>query len=70
MNAKIIPSDRQIPISVNEGTPIVTSEDRSDAAAAFEQLAAHYLEEQQPAEEPLMERVAAGNRKRRFAWRS
>src|SRR5205814_2263488 len=27
-----IPSDRRIPISVNEGTPIVASEDRSEAA--------------------------------------
>jgi pilus assembly protein CpaE len=64
-----IPSDRRIPISVNEGTPIVASEDRSEAASAFEQLAAHYVEEQ-TAEEPIIERAAVGTRKRRFAWRS
>jgi pilus assembly protein CpaE len=65
-----IPSDRQIPISVNEGTPIVASEERSDAAHAFEQLAEHYLEAREPADEPLLEPATAGNRKRRFAWRS
>jgi pilus assembly protein CpaE len=66
----LIPSDRKVPISVNEGAPIVSSEERSEAAGAFEQLATHYLEEE-PAEEPLVERAAAaGNRKRRFAWRS
>jgi pilus assembly protein CpaE len=34
-----IPSDREIPRSVNEGTPIVASRERSDAAKAFQKLA-------------------------------
>jgi pilus assembly protein CpaE len=62
-----IPSDRRIPISVNEGTPIVASEERSEAATSFEQLATHYLEgkeDEQPVGEPVVE-----NRKRRFARR-
>jgi pilus assembly protein CpaE len=62
-----IPSDRRIPISVNEGTPIVASEERSEAATSFEQLATHYLEgkeDEQPVDEPVVE-----NRKRRFARR-
>ena len=63
-----IPSDRRIPISVNEGTPIVASEERSEAASSFEQLATHYLEGE-PDEQPVDEPVVAGNRKRRFAWR-
>jgi pilus assembly protein CpaE len=63
-----IPSDRRIPISVNEGTPIVANEERSEAANSFEQLATHYLEGEHD-EEPADELVVAGNRKRRFAWR-
>jgi pilus assembly protein CpaE len=63
-----IPSDRRIPISVNEGTPIVANEERSEAANSFEQLATHYLEGEQD-EEPADEPMVAGNRKRRFAWR-
>src|ERR671937_2284847 len=37
-----IPSDRQIPVAVNEGTPIVLAEERSEAAAAFKSLATRY----------------------------
>jgi pilus assembly protein CpaE len=37
-----IPSDREIPRSVNEGTPIVASRERSDAAKAFRKLADMY----------------------------
>jgi pilus assembly protein CpaE len=37
-----IPSDREIPRSVNEGTPIVASRERSDVARAFEKLADLY----------------------------
>src|SRR5439155_20840671 len=33
-----IPSDRQIPISVDEGTPIVIHDERSDAGRAFQAL--------------------------------
>jgi pilus assembly protein CpaE len=35
----LVPSDREIPRSVNEGTPIVASKDRSEAARAFQRLA-------------------------------
>jgi pilus assembly protein CpaE len=38
----LVPSDREIPRSVNEGTPIVASRERSDAARAFEKLADLY----------------------------
>jgi pilus assembly protein CpaE len=34
-----VPSDREIPRSVNEGTPIVAARERSDAARAFVKLA-------------------------------
>ena len=37
-----IPSDRDIPVSVNVGTPIVLSNSRSEAAKAFSSLAALY----------------------------
>jgi pilus assembly protein CpaE len=63
-----IPSDRQIPISVNDGTPIVIQEERSEAARAFQKLAERYLEEApiaRPEEQP-----STGGSKRRFAWRS
>jgi pilus assembly protein CpaE len=35
----LVPSDREIPRSVNEGIPIVASKERSDAAKAFQKLA-------------------------------
>ena len=38
----LVPSDREIPRSVNEGTPIVASRERSEAAKAFEKLADMY----------------------------
>jgi pilus assembly protein CpaE len=38
----LIPSDREIPRSINEGTPIVASRERSDAAKAFNKLAGLY----------------------------
>ena len=38
----MIPSDREIPRSVNEGTPIVAAKERSEAAKAFNQLADRY----------------------------
>ena len=39
----LVPSDRDIPRSVNEGTPIVMSKPQSDAAVAFRQLATELL---------------------------
>lgn len=38
----LVPSDRDIPRSVNQGTPIVVAKSRSDAAKAFRSLAALY----------------------------
>ena len=38
----LIPSDREIPRSVNEGTPIVAAKERSEAAKAFNALADRY----------------------------
>jgi pilus assembly protein CpaE len=65
----LIPSDRQIPISVNEGVPIVVADERSEAARAFKRLAETYTE-QEPAEQPNEPApVAAPSGKRRFAWR-
>jgi pilus assembly protein CpaE len=63
-----IPSDRQIPISVNDGTPIVIQEERSEAARAFQKLAERYLEEAPIAR--LEVQPTTGGSKRRFAWRS
>jgi pilus assembly protein CpaE len=38
-----VPSDRDIPCSVNEGTPVVAARSRSEAAHAFRSLAQLYL---------------------------
>jgi pilus assembly protein CpaE len=38
-----VPSDREIPRAVNEGVPIVLAKERSEAARAFNALAALYL---------------------------
>ena len=38
----MVPSDRDIPRSVNAGEPIVSSHERSEAARAFQKLADHY----------------------------
>jgi pilus assembly protein CpaE len=38
----MVPSDRDIARSVNEGMPIVLAKDRSEAAVAFRQLASYY----------------------------
>jgi pilus assembly protein CpaE len=38
----LIPSDREIPRSVNEGTPVVASRERSEAAKSFRELADLY----------------------------
>jgi pilus assembly protein CpaE len=37
-----VPSDRDIPRSINEGTPIVLAKDRSEAARAFRRLGSLY----------------------------
>ena len=38
----LVPSEREIPRSVNEGEPIVLAQDRTDAAKAFRDLAQYY----------------------------
>jgi pilus assembly protein CpaE len=67
----LVPSDRQIPISVNDGTPIVLADERSEAARSFRALASlydHREDRQPPAELHVNEPVEGA--KRRFAWRS
>jgi pilus assembly protein CpaE len=44
----LVPSDREIPRSVNEGIPIVASKQHSDAAKAFRKLADRYGQAQAP----------------------
>jgi pilus assembly protein CpaE len=39
----LVPSDREIPCSINEGVPIVLAKGRSEAAHAFQALAQMYL---------------------------
>ena len=39
----LVPSDREIPLSVNEGTPVVAGKARSGAAHAFRSLAEMYI---------------------------
>ena len=67
----LVPSDRQIPISVNDGIPIVVRDERSEPARAFLKLAEDYAEAEEPivvpVEAPPTEAKAG---KRRFAWRS
>jgi pilus assembly protein CpaE len=66
-----VPSDRQIPISVNDGVPIVMSDERSEAAASFRMLADLYTEEQKVVEAEQQAQIALAEPKarRRFAWR-
>jgi pilus assembly protein CpaE len=47
-----IPSDREIPRSINEGIPIVASKPHSGAAKAFRKLADHYGQGRVPAAKP------------------
>jgi pilus assembly protein CpaE len=44
----LVPSDREIPRSVNEGVPIVTTQPESVAAVAFRELAAFYTDVEIP----------------------
>jgi len=48
-----VPSDREIPRSVNEGTPIVAARPTSDAAKAFRTLADRYAKKPAPTPAPL-----------------
>jgi pilus assembly protein CpaE len=62
-----IPSDRQIPVSVNDGNPIAIQDERSEPARAFRKLAELYVDQQE--EEPATEAAPRETAKRRFAWR-
>jgi MinD-like ATPase involved in chromosome partitioning or flagellar assembly len=59
----MIPSDREIPRSVNEGKPIVTAQERSEAARAFRDLVGYY------SFVPAPEKPAASNGRFRLALR-
>jgi pilus assembly protein CpaE len=48
-----IPSDREIPRSINEGTPIVAARQSSGAAKAFRSLADRYAKQPTPKPAPL-----------------
>jgi MinD-like ATPase involved in chromosome partitioning or flagellar assembly len=39
-----VPSDREVPRSINEGVPIVRAKGKSDAAKAFRNLAQLYVQ--------------------------
>jgi pilus assembly protein CpaE len=65
-----VPSDRRIPISVNEGEPIVSHEERSEAARAFRKLAELYTQEDAAEPAPETEQQPTRGAKRRFARRS
>jgi pilus assembly protein CpaE len=67
-----IPSDREIPISINEGVPIVMAEERAEASKAFRTLADFYMEQATKREEAPAEAEAPEAKpkpRRRFAWR-
>jgi len=48
----LVPSNRDIPRSVNSGLPIIASDAKSDAARAFRALATIYLNERGASDEP------------------
>ena len=58
----LVPSDRDIPRSVNEGDPIVLSKDRSEAARAFQKLADGYRGQQPDAKKNGNRRLLLGRR--------
>jgi len=63
----LVPSDREIPRSVNEGTPIVAARERSDAAKAFQKLADMYTTTRSsggPSTEPSTSRTLLTRRRR------
>jgi pilus assembly protein CpaE len=62
----LVPSDREIPRSVNEGQPIVLSNERSESARAFRQLASVYSAKREAdgATEPRTGRRLLGGRRK------
>jgi pilus assembly protein CpaE len=57
-----IPSDREIPRSINEGTPVVASRQNSGAAKAFRALADRYAKAPTPEPAPLPSSGTSGVR--------
>jgi pilus assembly protein CpaE len=57
-----VPSDREIPRSVNEGTPIVAARPSSGAAKAFRSLADRYAKTPAPSPAPLPSSSSSGVR--------
>jgi pilus assembly protein CpaE len=57
-----VPSDRDIPRSVNEGKPIVTSKPQSEAAQAFRRLANSLLETETARTNGRLRRLLAGRK--------
>jgi pilus assembly protein CpaE len=57
-----IPSDREIPRSVNEGTPIVAAKQQSGAAKAFRDLADRYAKSPTPPPAPIPGAAPSGVR--------
>jgi pilus assembly protein CpaE len=64
-----VPSDRQIPISINDGEPIVLAEERTDAARSFRALAEYYIAQRGETESSPEPETADAKSRRRFAWR-
>jgi pilus assembly protein CpaE len=62
----LVPSDREIPRTVNEGVPIVQALPQSEAAQAFRGLASTFVARQEPAPG---EEVGAGKGRKRFGRR-
>jgi pilus assembly protein CpaE len=56
----LVPSHRDITRSVNEGTPVVLAHKRSEAAKAFQALAALYTSDATPAEQKPPKRSLLG----------
>ena len=63
----LVPSDRDIARSVNEGKPIVAREPRSDAARAFQRARRASTQRQTPRTEPSKRKRPALLRSRRKA---
>ncbi len=57
-----VPSDREIPRSINEGTPIVASKQQSGAAKAFRTLTDRYAKAPAPTPAPLQSSSGGGVR--------
>jgi len=66
----LVPSDREIPRAINEGVPITLAKPNSEAATAFRQLAAFYVEGGSESHEHHDGDDVAPGRRRLFGRRS